>query len=154
MTPARMIQAVFEGGFEHQLKATLKPRFSNKTLKSDQFLHHVTLFFEKKVVDVETHPWGSVVNGWANDGEDVFVYFNNLVWSDIFGVEAAVVTLKNSKGEFLEPPEGKTWHVTVSTEGRPPVDSNTLLRNLDSPDMRIESQKLNFKLMAKIKHYK
>jgi hypothetical protein len=155
MKQARMIQAVFEGNFATQLKDIFKPKFSNKTLKADQFLHHVTLFFERKPVDIETHPWGSIVDGWAQEGEDVFVYFKELVWSDTFGVEAVIVTLKNSKGEFLEAPENKIWHITVSTEGKPPVESNTLLNNRHDPSMRAESQKLNdSKLIAKIVHYK
>jgi hypothetical protein len=150
-----MIQAVFEGSFREHLLNTFKPKFSNSTLKADQFLHHVTLFYSKTPVSLETDELASQVDQWANDGEDVFVYLEELVWSDTFGVEAIVVKLKNIRGEFLEAPANKTWHITVSTEGKAPVESNTLLKNRESPDFRTETQSLGgSKVMAKVRHYK
>lgn len=153
MSQVRMIQAAFEDGAREHLKSFFNRRFSNKTLKEDQFLHHVTLFFSRKPVDIETDEMASAVNNWAAEGELVFVYLEELVWSDTFGVEAVVVTLKNQNGETLPAPVNKTWHITVSTEGKPPVESNTLLHDRNDPSMRAESQSLNsMKTMARIVH--
>lgn len=150
-----MIQAAFEGGFREQLFKDFPPKFSNSTLKEDQFLHHVTLFYSKKPISMESDELASYIDNWAKEGEDVFVYLDDLVWSDTFGVEAITVRLKNFRGEFLEAPANKVWHITVSTEGKPPVESNTLLNNRESPDFRTESQTLGGKkYMAKIRHYK
>jgi hypothetical protein len=150
-----MIQAIFEEKFRNELLTKFQPKFSNKTLKEDQFLHHVTLFYSKRPIDIDSDSYATDVNNWAKEGEEVFVILEELVWSDTFGVEAIVVTLKNMKGEVLGGPPNKTWHITVSTEGKSPVESNTLLNNRDEPSMRVESQRLNgIKIMARIKHYK
>lgn len=155
MSQVRMIQAVFEEPARERLFGLFPPKFSNKTLKDDQFLHHVTLFFSRKPIEITDDAWATKVAYWANEGDEVTVQFNNLVWSDSFGVEAVTVTLINSSGEILESPPGKTWHVTISTEGKPPVESNTLLNSIDNSSMRAESQKLNnIKTVATIKHYK
>jgi len=150
-----MIQAVFEDAVRERLFGLFPPKFSNKTLKDDQFLHHVTLFFSRRPIETTDDAWATKVDHWAMEGEEVTVQFNDLVWSDTFGVEAVTVTLINSGGEILESPPGKTWHVTVSTEGKPPVESNTLLNSLNDRDMRAETQQLNnIKTVATIKHYK
>lgn len=153
MSQVRMIQASFEDSAREQLKSFFNRRFSNNTLKEDQFLHHITLFFTRKSVEIEADETASAVNAWAAEGEYVFVYLEELVWSDTFGVEAVVVTLKNQNGEILPAPANKTWHITVSTEGKPPVESNTLLSGRNDPSMRAESQSLNsIKTVAKIVH--
>jgi hypothetical protein len=155
MNKVRMIQAVFEDETRNQLEKMFKPSFSNSTLNKNQYLHHVTLFYNRGAVDLETDSYASEINQWAKEGEDVFVYFKEIVKSDIMGVEALVVTLKNSNGFVLEQPEGKTWHVTLSTEGKPPVMSNDLLAAKHDQSIKPEIQKLNgFKVMAKIVHYK
>jgi hypothetical protein len=148
-----MIQAAFEDSAREQLLSFFNRRFSNKTLKEDQYLHHVTLFFSRKPVEIESDETASAINNWAAEGEYVFVYLEDLVWSDTLGVEAVIVTLKNQNGEILPSPTNKIWHITVSTDGKPPVESNTLLSGRNDPGMRAESQSLNsIKTIAKIVH--
>jgi hypothetical protein len=148
-----MITAQFDDSVRASLLEQFKPKFSNKTLKPEQFLHHVTLFYSNKPIAIEADSYATDVNNWAKVGETVFIILEELVWSDTLGVEAIVVTLKNTNGAVLGGPPNKTWHVTVSTEGKPPVESNTLLNNRDEPSMRTESQRLNgIKVVATIKH--
>lgn len=95
-----------------------KLSFSNKTLKPDQYLHHVTLAFKPNDQLIKN------IN--VNDGEQIKGVAFERCKSDSFGVEAIKVKLTKDNNETVFCANVNP-HITASTEGKPPNDSNKLL---------------------------
>jgi len=147
MNKVRMIQAVFEGKNKEEIRKTFAPRLSNKGLKDDQFLHHVTLLYSNVPVDADSFTF-------AKEGEEVLVLFSNIVMSEEFGVEAIEVIVENKQGIRYD--GRKNLHVTSSTNGKPPKESNTLLEGYHNGTIKATSFEIIFDCIipATIRHYK
>jgi major membrane immunogen (membrane-anchored lipoprotein) len=118
----RMIQAVLTENSILTLLAACDPlKFSNRTLKKNQYCHHVTLAFNP---DPKTY---TKIIQTAKDGDIVDIQCKYRFWSESFGVEAVTVEItKDGKTVFCN---NEYPHITISTEGKPPVASNELLKN-------------------------
>jgi hypothetical protein len=92
-------------------------KFSNKTLNDDQICHHVTLFYKPNAYDMQKLP---------REGTKCKISCIRRCWSDSFGVEAMEVDLITVLGSKVFC-NNNYPHITLSTEGVPPVKSNELL---------------------------
>ena len=119
----RFISAVLTDESRKKLELGLDElKFSNRTLKPEQYMHHVTIAYNP---DLSTY---EKVIKTVTDGDRIIVKCKRRCWSESFGVEAVTVELKtlNGKDVFIN---NEYPHITISTEGLPPVKSNDLFKN-------------------------
>jgi hypothetical protein len=116
-------------------------KFDNQTLKPDQYLHHVTLLFKPTVSQMEDFP--------AKHGDKIKVRLIDRCWSTTLPVEAitAVPFINGNPLHF----DNRVLHITVSTDGLPPVRSNDLLMSVDDGFV---SEKFNMEVEAVIEFIK
>jgi len=99
-------------------------KFSNSTLKEDQYCHHVTLAFNPDLSDYEK------IRKTAPEGTEVIVKCKKLCHSEEFGAEAALVEVYNKDGKPVFVQSGYP-HITISTEGKSPVAGKQLFEYSD-----------------------
>lgn len=99
-------------------------KFSNSTLKEEQYCQHVTLAFNPSLSDYEK------IRKTAPEGTEVIIKCKKLCHSEEFGAEAMMVEVKNKDGETVFVQSGFP-HITVSTEGKSPVAGKQLFEFSD-----------------------
>lgn len=124
MSHVRFISAVLTpSSVEKLLLAVGKPKYAKV------FAHHCTLAYNPTDEQVRS------VLEFIKDGDRVELIPEYLIWND--GVEALVINtiLKEFPDDAQFPiryihSTNKVPHITISTDGKPPKESNTLLNNL------------------------
>jgi hypothetical protein len=126
-----MISAVLSDDSVRQLREAAPPQY--KTV----FIHHVTLAFNP---DMATY---LKVREFAPNGEAVKIQCKENIWND--GVQAVTVEVFSPKGDNKVFVANKHPHVTISTDGKPPKESNTML---DGQSVIPRDQKENVKFLT------
>lgn len=99
-------------------------KFSNQGLKENDYIDHTTITYApSKAIFAKYEKVAP-----AEDKMTIKPY--KLCWSKSFGVEAALVDLYNSKGKKI-PSTNKYQHITIATNGKPPVASNYLFEKAE-----------------------
>ena len=123
----RFISAVLTKDSIEFLKSNFKILYAVDQLKSDQYLHHVTLAYKpNKFEEAEIKLWD--IDGTCK------IILKEMVSNSEIENQAITVDVVNSKGEKLDS-EGRIFHITVSTGNKPPVTSNDLLKNRSTADI-------------------
>ncbi|AIT09596.1 hypothetical protein LO80_06225 [Candidatus Francisella endociliophora] len=98
--------------------------FSNKGLKKNEYLDHTTITYAPSKAIFDKY------QKIAPAGDKMTIKPYKLCWSENFGVEAALVNLYNSKDKKI-PSTNKYQHVTIATNGKPPVAGNYLFEKAE-----------------------
>jgi hypothetical protein len=99
-------------------------QFSNPGLKENDYLDHTTITYAPNRTIFAKY------EKLAPAGDKMTIKPYKLCWSKSFGVEAALVYLYNSKGKKI-PSTNKYQHITIATNGKPPVASNYLFEKAE-----------------------
>jgi hypothetical protein len=121
----RFIAAVLTDDARQRLELAIGDfKFPNSKLKEEQHLHHVTMAFNPTLSDYQK------IIKTAKSGDEVIVKCKKRCWSKDYGAEAVKVELLNKDGKPIYVQSGFP-HITVSTDGKPPVAGMKLFAQSD-----------------------